>query len=109
MTLSRVMTVYKIIVTIPGQVISWYTTEPINFEAPLSFPNNSSGYVIRLSIPRDCDVEDLVKCLNGVAVDSFEEHIVATLSEGNRWISTNRLSPNIQDVADAVLEELRND
>lgn len=105
-----VLKMYKWILTVPGQSITWYTEEIPDCSDPrntLGYDKDAHGVIKALYIPRDCEVKDLVKCLNGYQVKGIREVVVAKL-ENMHWEPVE-YSPTLEDIVAAVREELRND
>jgi len=106
-----VLKMYKWILTVPGQSLTWYTEDfPNNDELSkkvIGYDNDAHGVVKALYIPRDCEVRDLVKCLNGYQVEEIREVVVAKL-EDMRWELIEH-TPTLEEIVAAVREELRND
>ncbi|MFA5036418.1 MAG: hypothetical protein WC479_04510 [Candidatus Izemoplasmatales bacterium] len=108
--MTEEMIIYKFIVTIPGQSMTWYGNEPINYRIQVGFPRPAHGLVYEARIPRDCSIEDLINYLNGLSPDSFTEHKIAFLMRGY-WVPfIEKSPPTAVDVISAFINgEYRND
>jgi len=104
------LVIYKYIVTIPGQAITWYGNEPINYRTEVGFPSSAHGLVYESHIPRDCSAEDLINFLNGMVSEKFVEHKIAFLLRGCWTPYIEKAPPTAVDVISAFMnEEYNND
>jgi hypothetical protein len=110
--MTEELIIYKFIVTIPGQSMTWYGNDPINYKTEVGFPRSAHGLVYESHIPRDCSVEDLINYLNGLSPESesFIEHKIAFLMKGH-WVPfIEKSPPTAVDVISAFMNgEFKND
>ena len=104
------LVIYKYIVTIPGQSITWYGNAPINYKTESGFPSFAHGFVYESHIPKDCGAEDLINFLNGTVTEKFTEHKIAFLLKGCWTPYIEKSLPTVVDVVSAFINgEYNND
>ncbi|MFA5035705.1 MAG: hypothetical protein WC479_00820 [Candidatus Izemoplasmatales bacterium] len=80
--------IYRWTVTLPNQVIVWYSTKLPYFpeeEQSVQFTEGAHGSIVELRIPRNFSVSYLVKCLNGYSVPEYYEGVVGKMVD-RRWV-----------------------